>query len=238
MTEHLHIPKGVEWGALARVTQQGERFPLADSSILIPRSEWAPVSLRPYVWHVINQGSQGSCCAAATAGAVMLIREQAGWGRTILSQASLYAQGNGGRDAGMAIDSALDAMREVGMTPIGTIPQYDWQGMRRGTWPKNWKEIAHEYRVVEWDECISTDMVGSILQRRRKPVIVGVFWQGGGGHAIVVTGWRDGAWEILNSWGEWGDHGFGELSEATLQKGIAYFGAWSPRVTDIPDDEQ
>lgn len=38
-----------------------------------------------------------------------------------------------------------------------------------------------------------------------------------GGHCVALTGWRrDGRWEFGNSWGMWGDQGFGWLAKAYL----------------------
>ena len=233
-------------GCLQRTTKVGDGafrvFGDPGTPGLIGRSLWPALSqvpLDPFVWHVINQSNQGSCMPSAGAGAVMICRENAGLSRVVLSQASVYGQGNGGSDSGMGIDAGLKLIQEVGFCPVDLIDQYDWQGFRRGTWPAGWKDEAAKYRALEAWDCPTYDhAVSAVL--RGFPVVLGVFWEGGGGHAIVMIGWNNdvGKPKILNSWGKsWGANGIGYLTEPQCKKGIDYFGAWALRVPTDPTND-
>jgi len=220
-------------GCLPRTTRVGERFPVLGTDgtpPLIPNWRDLPDVIDPsLVWHIIDQGNQGSCCACMGAGILMLGREVAGLDRTVISQASIYAQGNGGSDQGMAIDTCLDILMNVGACPIDVIDQYDWQGMRRGTWRADWKEIAKRLRIKEAWDCPTIDHIGSAYKKG--------FFTGYGarGHAVI----RFGDNRDINSWGrDWGNNGIGQwVSEQVLASEIQRYGAWAFRVGTDPDDD-
>jgi hypothetical protein len=200
----------------------------------IPRSEWQECSLRHKVWEICNQANQNSCCPTATRGAVQIVRETMGLRRISLSQGSLYSQISGGRDQGANIMDALEAMMDVGICPDSVIDQYDWQGR---DYPANWKEEAKKYRILEAWDCPSFDEMISAVQKSI-PVVFGVNWSGGGGHAICCVGYKDGKAEILNSWDkDWGDGGYGFLTESQC-RAITSFGAFAIRSVTIPSDEE
>jgi len=229
-------------GCLPRRDKVGDnpRFKVygtVDETPIIPRSEWVECSLRHKAWDVVNQADQNSCCPSATRGAVEILREINGLSRIKLSQGSLYSQISGGRDAGANISDALEAMMDVGMTPISVIDEYDWRGKN---YPTNWKTEAKKYRILEAFDCPTFDAVASAVQRSM-PVVFGVYW-GSGGHAITAIGLKqvNGIWylKILNSWGsDWEDQGFGDLSESKCS-GITSFGAFAIRAVTIPSEEE
>ena len=223
-------------GCLSRTTKAGKsRFRVYGTDgtpPVIDRSLWDSIKdpIDPsLVWHIINQANQGSCCAAAGCGIMMLIREIAGLKQVVLSQASLYGQGNGGRDSGMAIDTCLDILMDVGACPVDLIDQYDWQGFRKGTWPDNWKEIAKRFRGLEAWDCPTLDHVVS-ANKLGFPVLYGAK-----GHAVV----RIGRNLDINSWDySWGDNGLGQwVSEKVLASEIRGYGAWALRFAIDPIDD-
>jgi len=228
-------------GCLPRTTNVGDGsfkvFGEPGTPGLIDPKLWPALSkvpLDPFAWHTIDQSDQSSCCGCATGGGVMISREIAGLDRVVISQASIYGQRKDNRqDAGMSIDEGLKIIQDVGCTGVDTIDQYDWQGFRRKTWPDGWRNEAAKYRALEaWDCPTYEHAVSAIL--RGFPVVFGVFWEGGGGHAITMIGW-DGSPRILNSWGEsWGTNGIGFLTESQCKRGIEYFGAWALRVATDP----
>jgi len=229
-------------GCFPRVSQVGD-WPCVgqpDAPQLISRESWgryAGKRLDQFAWMVKDQGSQNSCTAASTQGAVMLAREFAGLDRVELSQAVPYGLGNGGRDRGMAIDTALRIMQDTGTVPVKIVKQYDWKGYSRRTWPENWRETAKSYRILEaWDCPTHEHLVSAVF--RGFPVVFGVYWSLGGGHAIVATGWENGKTRILNSWGEdWGEGGFGWLPDSQCERGIESFGGWALRVVTDPTND-
>lgn len=209
---------------------------VADCPIL-PRTTWKECSFRHYVWEIVSQNPQNSCCPSAVRGAAQIVREMNGCRRISLSQGSLYGRINRGVDEGANIEAALTAMMAEGMTPDAVIPEKNWDPR---TWPADWRDAAKRYRLLEAFDCPSFDAVASAVQRGQ-PVVFGVFW-GRGGHAITATGLRyaAGGWnlEFLNSWDvTWGDGGFGFLPEAKCS-GIRTFGAFALRCMVIPSDEK
>ena len=106
-------------------------------------------------WHRINQAQQSSCCGCMGVAAIMLLREIMGLDRVVLSQASLYGPGNGGRDQGMAIDTGLEIAMSLGACPVDVIDQYDWRGYYNRTWPPNYKLTAARYRILKAWDCLT-----------------------------------------------------------------------------------
>jgi len=212
------------------------RFPVygtVDEMPIIPRADWVECSLRHKVWQIVNQASQNSCAAASTRGAVELLREINGQSRVELSHGSLYGQANGGRDQGANVMAILEAMMDVGIAPTSIIDQYDWTDR---DYPSKWKDHASMYKILEAWDCPTFDAMISAVQRGM-PVVFGVNWAGGGGHAIACIGYKEGKAEILNSWGaDWGDGGFGYLTESQC-KAITSYGAFAIRAATIPSAE-
>lgn len=220
MIESINVG-GVErkLGCLPRTTKIGDgTFPVFSDDFLIDRSDWPNYqnTLRPLAWHIINQGSQGSCCGCASVQAVMICRELAGLDRVALSQAVPYGLGNGGRDSGMGIDTGLRMIQKHGTCPVDVVDPMDW---RQRNWPDNWKEIAAKYRGIEAHDCPSFEhMVSAVL--RGWPVVYGAK-----GHAIVLVNQN---LDVANSWGDWKDNGFGVwATEREIKRGRSTYGAWA-----------
>ncbi len=232
------FPQGFT-GCLPRPMKVGEnpRFKVwgtVEECPTIPRSEWVTCSLKHKIWEVVNQSSQNTCACASTRGIMQLVREIMGLKRIRLSQGSVYNLTSGGRDQGANIMDVLTAMMDVGMAPNSVIDEYDWQGR---DYPANWKAEAAKCRIIEAWDCPSFDELISAVQKSI-PVVFGVNWSGGGGHAIGCIGYADGKAEILNSWGaDWGDNGTGFLSESQC-RAITSYGAFAIRAITIPSDEE
>lgn len=226
------------WGCLGRITRPGESpYPnfgeVKESPLLIPEADWGDFAIqttRPFVDSIIDQGPIGSCCGCATVQSLMVLRHRAGLPHILLSEASIYGPGSGGRDQGMTIEEGIRLLSGQGAVPADVIDPRDWRGYWNKSWPSGWRDIAKDYRATEWFELPTHNhMVSAVLSGW--PVVFGVMWPGGGGHAIVGYGYdpiRD-VWKIVNSWGSgWGDAGFGELDRRTVDNGSRTFGAWAP----------
>lgn len=198
----------------------------------IPRADWPSrlLSLQPRVWHVFNQGRLSSCASNATAQSLMLLREIAGMPRVVLSPGSLYGQVTR-TDSGSTLDDNLSALAAVGLVPSSAMDANAWTAR---SYPADWKDLAKPYRVTEWYdlggkvESIATAVLYGF------PVVIGVDWPGGGGHAVLVVGLvvdkGTVRFLICNSWGpEWNNGGFGTLSEPVVRTSSKY-GAFAPRV--------
>jgi len=209
---------------------------------LVPASDWQRITgtYRRYTeaYGVIGQRAN-SCTTCGARGALQSARFFAGLDPVQLSHGSVYGVINGGVDRGSSIDVCLNQLRRVGMAQTSVIDPFDWGGYykRRGGWPDDWEANARRYRVLEAHDCPDWEHLVSAIQLGF-PVLFGVRWSGGGGHAILGTGYKDGQIEILNSWGaSWGDNGFGFLPRAQVQRGITTYGAWALRAaTDPPND--
>ncbi|MBU2048630.1 MAG: hypothetical protein KKH61_06600 [Gammaproteobacteria bacterium] len=229
------LPKGKALGCLPRSTQVGEVWPLLRDAVpLVPKSEWearlaqAP-NLASHVRKIKDQDGVGSCAANAASTTVEIARDAAGLPFVELSAASLYKQVNGGRDQGSAIDDNLEALKSVGVVPVGF-----WGGENnwRQREPTGFAQEAKKFRVLEWFDLPDFDSFISALFLGF-PVCYGVFWEGGG-HAICAvkpikdaSGW---GCRFANSWGDWGEAGFGTMYEPQISRGIRAFGAWCTRV--------
>lgn len=226
------------FGCLERTTKVGDgSFPVFDEDVvpLIPEPKWQDTEqLKPFNWRQIDQSNQSSCAGAAGCHALQIAREVAELPRVALSQAVPYALCNGGLDSGASIDSILTALTDIGTTSVSVIDQYDWQGYRRGLWPDDWKERAKPFRIDEAWDAPSYDHFMSGIQRGFTGIL-GVFWgypRRTGGHALCVTGAKDGRLEILHSWK---GRSYEVLNRRQCAQGIEYFGGWLIRSVVQPE---
>lgn len=194
---------------------------------LLPAAEIVDHEIDGLVPRIVDQGRQNSCCPSAAVGLFELVRELMGLPHVELSQGSLYGRINDGRDQGATIDSALIELMREGVCPTSVIDQYEWHPSR---WPANWREVAADYKVREAFDCPTLQHIYSCTMRAM-PVLLGVFWTGGGGHAIYAVGRKAGKVKIVNSWAvRWGEQGRGYLPESQVERGIRTFGAWGCRI--------
>jgi len=236
-------------GCLPRISKVGDgTFRVFKSEWLIPPKDWSKyddVTLVPFVWHIINQSSQGSCNPSMCGGVTALKREEMGLNQIIFAQAGLYAfegiTSSGEliprrRDDGMSLDTSLQLLQEVGCSPTEWegkpwIDQYDWQGYRHGNWPDNWRDVANRFRVSkgEWWDLPDWEHFQSA---RSAGFPIGY---GSKGHAVA----RIAKGLDLNSWGDdWGNNGVGQwASDAELKRDIGRYGAWAYRAATDPTDD-
>lgn len=228
-------PPGKQLGCQPRTTKVGAgRFKTFADSWVIPKKEWKPVSMRSLVPAILDQNGTNECCPHGGIGALHLVRAVEGAPYVELSPASVYRFGNGGVDQGMDLETCLDILRDRGALPVTMYPSRNW----RAPYPKGGDTVARGFRALDWRDCPTTAHIGSAVQRGW-PVLIGVRWSGGGGHAILVVGWRSESpeWQIQNSWGDWGDNGFGHLPESQVSRGIQIYGAWALCVVTRPSTD-
>lgn len=195
---------------------------------LIPRSEWPGLianqgdvlRLDPYIR---NQGREGSCVGNGSA--ACFDRCQAVQRGEIVrtSAMSLYKRIGRSAQSGAVISDALEELRTRGILPEDTPEnraRFDHVHPATGfstRLPTGWEETAAQFKVQEYwrinsfDEAATALFLGfGVVYGRARHCICG--WQ------IV----RDGAKWLLkykNSWGNWGDAGFGYDSESYLRGG-------------------
>jgi len=216
----------------------------------VPRQRWQAISLRHYVDYVLDQNGYNSCVGAAGVAAVMAARRQLGLSPIELSIGSLYGQINGGVDRGCELHASVMALKTIGCCPVDVIQHCNWQ---QKYWPKGWKKIAKQYRIVEAYDCQTFDEIASALQCGYV-VCYGIFIPSSfmdvksdgivpsrvrykdiiGAHAMLAIGMKKirRRWylETQNSWGvKWGNNGFCYIPESYLD--VPQVDAWALRVT-------
>ena len=220
----LMIPAGKAMGCLPRAEPFGELCSAFSEKIeVIPKARWkefiGKVSLRPQVNVVLDQDGVGSCATESTAGADMIVRTSAGLPHVLLNPWSIYRVTSGGRDVGSSIDTNLAFARDTGILPESYWPRSKgW----RATPPSGWENEAAKYKIVEFFDIKNAEEVGSALLKGF-PVVFG--WSG---HSCVLTTLlSETTAEYLNSWGDWGDQGFGKVNLSAINYG---YGAFAVRV--------
>jgi hypothetical protein len=200
-------------GCLPRKTKFGQCcLPLADSIEIIPRSQWndliGTVDLRPKVNQVLDQDGVGSCATESTTQALMIAREVAGHPFELLNPWSIYRVTSGGSDNGSSIDENLEYAREYGVLPESYWPRSKgWRAVP----PTGWKDVAAQYRIDEFFDIRNTEEVGTALLLGF-PVVFG--WDG---HSCVMTSLKSSTVAgYANSWGDWGDEGFGTVKLSSI----------------------
>ena len=229
-----HPPPGQRRGLIESVGEPIIRAPSLDDVFgVIDESDWPDAiadrdaaRLRPFCWMSLSQGSVGSCASEGIGGAVMCRREVAGRPQVALNPYAVYGRVNGGSDRGSTLDANLDYMLRYGM------PSQD-------VWPrsKGWRaklseeavENAKRHKVLEVARIRNKTEFGSAL-------IYGLpVYFGYSGHAIFAADPIDRSrFRYKNSWGNWGDDGFGTLSYNSI---MWSYGAWAILSVTAPDDE-
>jgi len=205
-------PDGTKPGCLPRESKPGDLCPLASERItVIPRREWSDlieqreqegVTARILVDDVLSQDGVGSCASEKTAGIEMATRALAGMEHVLLNPWSLYAWTSGGRDGGSSVDSNMQRARDVGIMPMEIWPRS--KGWRAKPSQDLLDEYASKYRIDEFYDIQTRDEFASALLQG---FLVGY---GRRGHAIAGVEMLDeDRFLYLNSWGDWGDGGFG-----------------------------
>lgn len=210
------VPHGKKTGCLPRVSGLGEWCPLAAERIpLIPRDEWPDLMEKvrnsQLCYHVMDQNGVGSCAAEACTGALMLARELEGQERVILNPWYLYHYSSGGEDKGSSIDENLRLARERGIASQAVWPRSKgW----RATPTAEANEDAARHTIEEFYDCTSVDeLVSGILSG----FVAEFGYNPRGGHAVVACDTLSmSTFKFLNSWGNWGDKGFGTLRFADI----------------------
>lgn len=206
-----------------------------DAIPLIPRSEWpnaiakidaAGGSLDLLRTRIYNQGREGSCTSNATSQAHELVQAMQ-WGKhnvIHLSAISLYKQVGGSPSSGSSVSGNMAALLKVGVLPLddeanrakGFKHVFPATGFYT-KYPQDWQQTAKLFRCHEIFDVRSFDGFITALIRGY-PVVYGR-----DGHAICAVRplYRNGKLYVkyANSWGDWGDNGYGYDSEATVKRG-------------------
>lgn len=207
---------------------------------MIPESEWkdrvAEIDANnsgadALVTRIYNQGQEGSCVANATCQSHEVRQAlQFGLDRvTHLSAISVYQFIGRSPSSGAMVSDGLKRLADHGACPLddeanrsrfGTVVMAN-TGFRQPR-PEGFEGIAKQFRVTEWTVVRSlAEMMSALLNRH--PVVVGRQ-----GHSICYCRplYRSGSLvaKYANSWGNWGDNGFGydTLRQMSMSAGWAF----------------
>lgn len=207
----------VRYASFAEVVPQSRWQELAE------RLEAEKTGLDAMVTRIYNQGREGSCVANACSQAVEIKQcEQFGRARVVpLSAISLYKRIGRSPSSGASISNGLKESQN-GILPLDTPENRERFGahvMPNTGWstpfPDGWQATAGRFAAVEWTVVQSVEALVSALFCGH-PVVVGR-----SGHSIcyVRPVWREGrlAVRYANSWGNWGDAGYGYDSMNMIQ---------------------
>jgi hypothetical protein len=197
----------------------------ADEAETIAESQWRELAdatqkagggASQLVTRIYNQGREGSCVAnAASQGHEINQCRQFGKDRVVhLSAISLYKRIGRSASSGAMVSDGLEEMAERGILPLDTAENRERFGEHvmpatgfSERYPDGWESTAKRITAHEWVICDSVNEIISALLRQW-PVMVGR-----SGHAICycdpVYDGRNLLVKYANSWGNWGENGFG-----------------------------
>lgn len=232
-------PEGVVW-ACEEMPPDVARCMAPASFEPMDRRDMRTSNNRRHVWKIYAQ-LNGHCTANATCQCILVAREKMGLPRKLLSPEMLYHQ-HSRWGAGSTLQQNLVHARDVGVIyyPDGGYTEQNQRLYSNpNNWPADWREMAKENRILEWEDLHGdVDLILTALQLGF-PVILGITWPGGGGHAIeaqdVVMDSRDDPLLMgPNSWDErWNGDGWWKLRASRLRN-LKNYGAWCLRVATTP----
>jgi len=228
-SDRLIVPDGFATGCLPRAAKPGYWAPLFGERVkVIDPDEWPKLigetELLSFVRKIKNQGSVGSCATESTSQAVEIVRNWEGQEWVELNPWFIYHTTSGGFDQGSSIDTNLRFVRDNGIAPESVWPRSKgWQA----TPSADAREAAKLYRIEEFYDITTTAEIGTALLLGF-PVVFG--WSG---HSCVMTQLvNQTTAEYANSWGNWGDQGFGQLRLSSVNFN---YGAFAVRTVSLKD---
>jgi len=247
LIDDFAIPDGMATGCLPRGTVLGDEHSVFEEAIpLIPEEDWIDrireregmTGLDDLVTKIKNQRNEGSCASnAATQCEEIVRRIQRGLKHWVsISAMSLYKRVGSSAGSGSTIDGNLRELKARGALPSDTPENRErFRHVHPDTGfdirlPDGWEETGVLFKAGEWFDIASwRGIITSAI--RGWPICYGRK-----GHAIcgVRAVIRNGVivLKYANSWGNWGDNGFGYDSRQAVENAIRSYGAWALRTTD------
>lgn len=219
-----------------------------DAVPTIPESSWQSECAKldaagggadKLVTRIYNQRNEGSCVANACSQAVEIIQaKQFGKDKvTPLSAISLYKRIGRSPNSGAMVSDGLDEIAKRGVLPLDTPENRAKFGPHvmpatgfYTAFPSGWEETAKKFRATEWFVVRSkAGLITALLNQH--PVVVGR-----AGHSICYCRplYKDGRLLVkyANSWGSWGDQGYGYDSERYISSSSGW--AFALRSVVVP----
>jgi hypothetical protein len=199
----------------------------------VPQSQWDEMAAQmgnadKLVPYTLDQGREGSCVGNGSSWGFDFCQSlQVGPSRIVrTSPMSLYKRIGQTASSGAVIGDALEELRTRGILPLDTPENraafahvHPATGFARPL-PAGWEETAASFRLEEyWEIATTAGMVSALLTGY---AVV----YGRSGHCIcgVRPVLERGVWYVRykNSWGEWGDNGFGYDTLSFLERQNKY----------------
>lgn len=214
------------FGALPLPTAERDRFAhYGDVTPVIPEPEWRGIIERMdadgggadrFVTRIYDQDGEGSCVANACSQAVEICQaKQFGRDNVVpLSAISLYKRIGRSPGSGAMVSDGLDELSGRGILPLDTDAnraKYGHHVMPNcgfyEKFPNGWEQTAKQFHGTEWFICDTVaELITALLNQH--PVVVGR-----SGHSVCYTRpmYRGNSLVVkyANSWGDWGDNGYG-----------------------------
>jgi hypothetical protein len=214
------------------------RAPYGESVNVIPESQWKDLAAAiqaagggcsQAVSRIYNQGNEGSCVANACSQAHEIIQAQKFGKENVvhLSAISLYKRIGRSPNSGAMVSDGLEEMAERGVLPLDTPENRAKFGAHvmpntgfRTAYPAGWESTAKKFAGSEWFIIESVnELITALLNQH--PVVVGR-----SGHSICYCDavYQDGALLVkyVNSWGDWGEKGFGYDSSRLIRSSASW----------------
>lgn len=227
------------FGDLGMPTLERQRFAAyGDTVNVIPESQWKDLiaamdadggGADRYVTRIYDQDGEGSCVANACSQAVEICQAKKFGveGVVHLSAISLYKRIGRSPGSGAMVSDGLDELSSVGILPLDNPENRAKFGDKvmpncgfYAKYPDGWQEIAKQFRGTEWFIVNSVaELVTALLNQH--PVVVGR-----AGHSICYCRpmFDNGSLVVkyANSWGSWGDKGFGYDSMGLIRSSASW----------------
>lgn len=200
----------------------------------IEKQDALGLGLDDLVVNIFNQGKEGSCVANAYAQAhqVLQAKQLGKENVTKLSAISLYKQIGRSASSGANVTDGANALSEVGILPLDTPENrarfgnfvMPATGFSKSYPQGDWKSTAKLFRGIKKYRCRTVQGMFTASLRGGRPIVVGRE-----GHSIMYAtptlykGRR--VFKYPNSWGMWGDKGYGYDSQSQIEKSAS--GAWA-----------
>ena len=248
----MKLPNGRKFGVkkestserVARSKIADRCAPIKSQIEIIPKQHWDELAATQ--WHgqvrrdryryTLDQNGVGSCASESATGIKAACDERQGLPMIVYNPWSIYWYTSGGRDRGSVIGDNVEYIRDHGVCPEEVWPRSKgWRAQPSA----EAKQIAKLFRIVEFFYIETTAELVSAL-------LAGYDVHGGySGHAVAFCRYLGrNTIEFKNSWGNWGDNGFGTLS---LSKVYFPYGCyaykfvhpwteedWKPALSQIP----
>ncbi len=242
--------RGTPIGTFPRRDKCGHRYPVFEDAIQeIPQADWGNIvtpadarggMLDRLVTRIYDQGQEGSCASNATSQANEILQAtQLGKDQVVhLSAISLYKRVGSSSQSGSMVSDNLDEMVARGILPLDnpenearfahTMPATGFST----PFPSGWEATGKQFGCQEWYDVSTTGGFATALLLGI-PVVYGRQ-----GHSICAVRLvlQGGKWVVkyANSWGDWGENGYGYDSLSMLATYLSSYGAFAPRSLVYP----